>query len=99
MIGRKDKTMQTIHSYDKDGNKIKIRYEQEVIKEKEPETDIVIDSYGKFKMCLRRSQEEAEYTNGCGDMRYQRALADLVRNDHAKYEEYFRKLRDEFNGK
>lgn len=98
MIGRKDKTMQTIHSYDKDGNKIRIKYEREVVPQEEPGTDIVITSYGLFKMCLRRSQEEAEFSGG-GDMRYQRALADLVRNDHAKYEEYFKKLRDEFSGK
>ena len=91
--------MQTIHSYDKDGNKIRIKYEQEVIKEKEPDTDIVIDSYGKFKLCLTRSQEESQYANGQGDKRYERALRDLITKDHALYEEFYAKLRSEYAGK
>lgn len=91
--------MEKIITRDKDGNKIIVQYSQELIKDQEPQTDIVIDSYNKFKLCLTRSQEESQYAGGKGDKRYERALRDLVAKDHALYEEYYKKLRDEFNGK
>lgn len=90
--------MQTIHSYDKDGNKIRIKYEQEVIKEKEPETDIKIENYHQFRMCIRRANEESQYSNGAGDKRYERALADLIRKDHEAYQRYYQKMLEEHRG-
>ena len=91
--------MEKIITRDKDGNKVLVKYESEILKEEEPATDIVIDSYQKFRLCLKRSQEESAYANKAGDMRYERALRDLIKKDHAKYQEYYQKLLEERLGK
>lgn len=88
--------MQTIHTTDKDGNKVIIRYEKEVVKPEEPKPDIEIDSYQKFRLCVRRSNEERQYANNAGDKRYEKALVRLLQKDRNQYLEYDKKLREEY---
>ena len=87
-----------IQTTDKNGKKIIVDYSVTEVEEKEPETDIKIENYHQFRMCVRRSNEESQYSNGAGDKRYERALADLVRNDHEAYQRYYQKMLEEHRG-
>lgn len=91
--------MENIFTYDKDGNKVIVRYSQETVAQKEPQTDIVIDTYPEFKMCIRKSQEEQEIAYGKGDKRYELALRDLLLKEPEKYKNFARKLRAEYNSR
>lgn len=86
--------MTKIYTRDKDGNKILVEYSQKLVEEPEEKPDITIDDYKTFKMCIQESQKQKEYVSG--DPRYERALSDLVRNNHGLYEEYSRKLHEEY---
>lgn len=90
--------MEKIITRDKDGNRIVVKYESELLPEEEIKADIVIDSYQKFRLCVRRANEESQYIGG-GDGRYEAALRDLIRKDHDLYNEYTKKLHEEYSRK
>lgn len=85
------------------GQKVCVEYEQQIITEPEVKSDIVIDDsyegYRKFKLCLRRSQEENKYAYGMGDKRYDRALAELLHSNYDVYMKFQDMLRDELSNR
>lgn len=85
-----------IQTYNSQGQKIEVEYEQRIVEEKKPADEIVIETYPQFRMCIRRSQEEQEIVGG-GDRRYERALNKLVVEHHDLYEQFYKKLREQYN--
>ncbi len=89
------KEIEQIISYDEDGNKVIVTQTREVIKPKPIAPDIHITNYDLFKICTRRAGEEKEYAFGKGDMRYQKALNELIHKDRNQYMEYVKKMQEE----
>lgn len=85
-----------IYTTNKAGQKVAIDYSQKIIEEPEEKPDIVIgdDDYATFKKCIQETRVQKEYVNG--DLRYEKALADLIRRDHDLYNKYFAKLQEEY---
>lgn len=89
------KSIEQVISYDEEGNKVVMTYTREVIKQKPIVPEIVIDSYAKYRLCVRRSQEEKQYAYGKGDKRYADALGELASKNREQYLKYQHKLEEE----
>lgn len=89
------KEIEQIISYDEDGNKIIVTQTKEVIKPKSVVPEIHITNYALFKLCTRRAREESEYAYNKGDLRYKKALDELIHKDRNQYMEYVKKMQEE----
>ena len=85
-----------IYTTNREGQKIEVNYEQRIIEDKAPADEIVIETYPQFRMCVKRMQEEKQFVGG-GDRKYEKALNKLVVEHHDLYEQFYKKLREQYN--
>lgn len=92
--------MQKLITRNSEGEKVLIEYTKTVLTDTKPKPYIVIDDsedgFSRFKLCLRRADEEKQYANGMGDKSYAAALARLVADNHDLYVKFSKRLRQEF---
>ncbi|WP_022773815.1 hypothetical protein [Butyrivibrio sp. AE2015] len=92
--------MEKIYTHNAEGEKVLIEYTKTVLTDTKPKPYIVIDDsedgFSRFKLCLRRADEEKQYANGMGDKSYAAALARLVADNHDLYVKFVKRLRQEF---
>lgn len=84
-----------ITTYNKQGQKVIVDYEQHVVEEKQAPDEISITNYESFRKCLEKDSEQQQYLPAYRDMRYLRALG-VFRSEHPDlYKTYQNKIWEE----
>lgn len=85
-----------IETTNKNGERVVIDYTERVIPQKEEKPEIIINDYPTYKKCVIESRNQNEYTPDCRDLRYEKALQELVGRDRNLYKSFYTKLQTEY---
>lgn len=85
-----------IYTSNKAGERIEIEYTAKIIPQKEVKPEIIINDYPTYRNCVIESRNQNEYAPDCRDLRYEKALQELLSRDRNLYKSFYAKLEAEY---